>query len=585
MRLLLWLPGGLMMSSNYDLSRLYPLWRRLSVSRIRWIALAGVLLLTIPVLLWYRALAAAGEDGQLIQAAAVAGLVLLPLLWEALPERARRRVPFRESRAELPNVLMIGCDTLRADVLGCLGNGLGLTPFLDTLAARGTAFSRCYTPVARTAPSLAAWLTGRWPHRLGIRDNFVSDAMTRVDVPTLASVLGDAGYETAVISDWSGGDFGKFTFGFGDADVPPDQWNLRYLIRQGPKDIRLFLTLFTHSRFGRTFLPELYYLAGVPVSHHLVAKACGKVDALAATGKPWLLNVFLGTAHPPFASRYPYYTLYGDAAYNGASRFAMAKLTDPFEIIRSQREPRQSFDLDQILALYYGCVRAFDDEVREIVQHVQRRGLAENTLIVVYSDHGMEFFEHQTWGQGNSVLGSASNRVPLLIVDPRGVPSQVRDEVVRTVDLLPTLLELCSLGVPKGLDGVSLAETVRRGAPVEPLTAFFETGVWLATPPGQHAMHVRYPEILDLLDVPDHQTGTICLRDELLGLVDSARDRAVVEGNWKLVYTPCTDRGRYALFDMRRQDLADLAPHHPERTAAMRQKLVEWMNLAGETPV
>jgi arylsulfatase A-like enzyme len=480
---------------------------------------------------------------------------------------------------------MIGCDTLRADALGCFGSQLGLTPFLDALAARGTAFSRCYTPVARTAPSLASWLAGRWPQRLGIRDNFVPDAVTRVDVPTLASILGDAGYETAVISDWSGGDFGKFAFGFGDVDVPPDQWNLRYLIRQGPKDIRLFLTLFTHSRFGRTFLPELYYLAGVPVSHQLVAKACGKVDDLAASGRPWLLNVFLGTAHPPFASRYPYYTLYGDAAYNGASRFAMAKLTDPFEIIRSQREPRESFDLDQILALYRGCVRAFDDEVRKLVQHLDRKGLADDTLIVVYSDHGMEFFEHQTWGQGNSVLGNASNRVPLIVADPRNRLGQVRDEVVRTIDLMPTLLDLCGLDTPAGGDGVSLAETIRQGAPIEPLTAFHETGIWLATPPGQHPMHVRYPELLELLDVPDQKTGTICLREDCVELVNRARDRAVIEGHWKLVYVPCTDGARYALYDLRQDHAMDVAPHHPERVAAMRKKLVDWMKLAGEMPV
>jgi len=480
---------------------------------------------------------------------------------------------------------MIGCDTLRADALGCFGSQLGLTPFLDALAARGTAFSRCYTPVARTAPSLASWLAGRWPQRLGIRDNFVSDAVTRVEVPTLASVLGDAGYETAVISDWSGGDFGKFAFGFGDVDVPPDQWNLRYLIRQGPKDIRLFLTLFTHSRFGRTFLPELYYLAGVPVSHQLVAKACRKVDDLAASGRPWLLNVFLGTAHPPFASRYPYYTLYGDEAYNGASRFAMAKLTDPFEIIRSQREPRESFDLDQVLALYRGCVRAFDDEVRELVQHLDRKGLANDTVVVVYSDHGMEFFEHQTWGQGNSVLGSASNRVPLIVADPRHRLGQVRDEVVRTIDLMQTLLDLCGLDTPAGVDGVSLAETIRHGAPIEPLTAFHETGIWLATPPGQHPMHVRYPEILELLDVPDQKTGTICLRDDCVELVNRARDRAVIEGHWKLVYVPCTDGARYALYDLRQDHAMDVAPHHPERVAAMRKKLVDWMKLAGEMPV
>ncbi|MBS1135063.1 MAG: hypothetical protein H6R02_2204, partial [Burkholderiaceae bacterium] len=151
--------------------------------------------------------------------------------------------------------------------------------------------------------------------------------------------------------------------------------------------------------------------------------------------------------------------------------------------------------------------------------------------------------------------------------------------------LKQTLLDLCGLDTPAGVDGVSLAETIRHGAPIEPLTAFHETGIWLATPPGQHPMHVRYPELLELLDVPDQETGTICLREDCVELVNRARDRAVIEGHWKLVYVPCTDGGRYALYDLRQDHAMDVAPHHPERVAAMRKKLVDWMKLAGEMPV
>ena len=69
-------------------------------------------------------------------------------------------------------------------------------------------------------------------------------------------------------------------------------------------------------------------------------------------------------------------------------------------------------------------------------------GLADNTIVVVYSDHGMEFFEHDTWGQGNSAVGDFSSRIPLVIRDPRKPGGGTIDKVVRSIDLAPTLLEL-----------------------------------------------------------------------------------------------------------------------------------------------
>jgi hypothetical protein len=108
-----------------------------------------------------------------------------------------------------------------------------------------------------------------WPHHHGVRDNFIADADTDLRVPDLPALLRQHGYATAAVSDWCGADLKKFPFGFDYVDTPDDQWNIKYLIRQGPKNLRLILSLFTHNRFGKTFLPELYYLAGVPMTTEL----------------------------------------------------------------------------------------------------------------------------------------------------------------------------------------------------------------------------------------------------------------------------------------------------------------------------
>ena len=273
------------------------------------------------------------------------------------------------------------------------------------------------------------------------------------------------GYRTAVISDWCGADMGKFSFGFELADLPEDQWNLKYLIRQGPKDLRLFVSLFMHNRLGRRMAPEIYYLGGVPLTSQLGREARRLVSQLASRPEPFLLNVFYSTTHPPFASEHPYYLRYSNPSYRGESKFAMARLTDPFDIIRRQGDSRKEFDLDQIIDLYDGCVAQFDDEVGRMVWHLERCGLLDDTIVVIYSDHGMEFFEHDTWGQGNSVFGDASARVPLVIVDPRLPGRGATTEVIRNIDLAPTLLELAGVPVPKTTDGESVVPLLHGAVP------------------------------------------------------------------------------------------------------------------------
>ena len=104
----------------------------------------------------------------------------------------------------------------------------------------------------------------------------------------------------------------------------------------------------------------------------------------------------------------------------------MAKLRDPWEIIRAQAEPKSKFDLEQVIDLYDGCVRNFDDEVARILAYLDACKLRDNTIVVIFSDHGFEFFEHETWGQGNSAIGDFSARVPIIIVDPTDRPDRAR---------------------------------------------------------------------------------------------------------------------------------------------------------------
>jgi arylsulfatase A-like enzyme len=580
-RHLLYLPGSLAASSHYRFSRLYPLWRLLTPER-----LSRTWLLTVAVMGGAGCLGALTLLHEGAWVVATAGLACGAATWLmarelAAPIPVQADAPPATGSRTLPNIVMIGSDTLRADRFGAAGYHRPLTPFIDRLANRGTQFTACYVPCARTAPSLLSLFTGTWPRTHRVRDNFVADDDPRLVVPALPEILAEHGYATAVVSDWSGSDFGKFQFGFREQDLPDDQWNIKYLIRQGPKDLRLFLSLFTHNRFGKRFLPELYYLAGVPVTN-LVFRDARRALARLAGKHPFLLNVFVSATHPPFGSEYPYYTLFSDPEYRGESKFAMARLTDPWEIIRRQGDSQEEFDLKQIIDLYDGCVRNFDDEVARTFAYLESCGLADNTIVVLYSDHGMEFFEHDTWGQGNSVRGDASAKVPLVVVDRRRAGAGVCTRTVRSIDVAPTLLELAGLPIPPLMDGVSFRGYLEGAAVDLDLPAFNETGIWLNDVPGMPRSHLRYPNLLDILEVSDKRRGTLTIKPEYQGIVVTAKDRMIRHGRWKLTYQPTEAGPLFTLYDVISDPGAehDVSASHPEIVAELSARLQEWISEA-----
>ena len=343
---LLYSPGVIAASSLYSSKHFYPIWDRLTPRRLRLLDLG----LLAAGGAWLAAgLATLAGSGAWIALAALAGIAALYAVIVRLATDCREPAPVRpKHQGKSPNILLIGSDTLRADRLSSMGYRRALTPNIDTVVARGTLFTDCYVPCARTAPSVVTMLTGTWPHRNRIRDTFVTPEETRLPVPALPKILKQAGYQSAIVGDWAASDAEKFDFGFDHQDLPRDQWNIKYLLRQGPKDLRLFLSLFTQNRFGKTFLPEVYYLGGIPLTEEVGLDTRRMIARLARDDAPFFVMSFMATTHPPFTSKYPYYTMYSDPGYRGESKFIMAKLRDPWEIIRRQGEPKSEFDLEQI---------------------------------------------------------------------------------------------------------------------------------------------------------------------------------------------------------------------------------------------
>lgn len=575
---LLYMPGGVMASFNYRANRLYPLWEVLTPGRVTMLEWGVVLLFAVPALL---ALVVLMRRREWRRSALVTGIAVPPMAlllgWNGIHEPSAAPLP--ASSQGRPNILMIGSDTLRADRLGVNGYTRALTPNIDGLAAKGTNFSQYIVPIGRTAPSLLSLLTGTWPHTHGVRDNYVGDRETQLPHPALPGILADAGYRTAVVGDWAGSDLGKFDLGFGHVDTSPDQWNLKYLLRQGPKDIRLFLSLFTHNRFGKRFLPEVYYLAGMPLTSEVGRDAREEIRSLAGQGSPFFLDVFIASTHGPFSAPYPYYRLYADPGYRGDSLFSMSSVSSVEEVLKAQEEGKQHFDVRQIFDLYDGAVKSFDDEVGRILGFLRDSGLDKNTIVVIYSDHGTDLFEGETWGQGN-IVSDFGHRVPLVIHDPRRPPTGSVRRTIRTVDVAPTLLDLAKIPVPPFIEGTSLLPFLERGNAEPDRVAFAETGIWIAKKVrGLPKDRIAYPSVLELLEITDKKTGALSIKSEYRETVIRAKSRLAREGRWALVYFPLEDGEQYTLYDLQ-TDIAmrhDVIAQQPEVAARLKAKLREWM--------
>lgn len=571
---LLHIPSLLITSVRFRFTRLSPLWRQLTPRRLQVIRWLYYLVLCVVISAGLYQLLLHAQWSTAFFYTLQSALYFYVFTWIQIDSSAPSKPaptdvpqPPTGENKQAPNILMIGSDTLRADRLGSADYVRNLSPNIDRLAEQGVSFNNCYSPLARTAPSLASILTGSWPHTHGIRTNYPYSDQLDLPVDNLIQHLNQKGYATAAIADWAGADLGKINFGFKQLNLPKDQWNIKYLLRQGPSSIRLFLSLFCHNRFGKKCLPEIYYLAGIPLTTELFSDTRSLISTMATNEKPFCINLFTATTHVPFGSNYPYYNLFTPNKYSGESQFIMTKLATPEEIIEKQELGPEAFDVPQILNLYDGCVVQFDDEVGKLLAHLKTCGLTDNTIVVIYSDHGADFFETGSWGQGNTLMGDdPSGRVPLIIYDPRQQQSQVVTQTVRTIDIAPTLLELLGLPPIASMDGESLVAAIREPTSSLDLLAYQETGLWLGRVPGAHTKHLYYPNLLELLDIPNKRTGMLCIKQQYYGRVIEAKDRAVRNDRWKLIAMPTEEGVLYRLFDLQTDPAcsSDLAAIEPE---------------------
>lgn len=328
-----------------------------------------------------------------------------------------------EPKKDLPNVLLITLDTLRPDHLSAYGYSRATSPNLKSFAERGVLFQNAFSNSSWTLPSHASLFTGRQASEHG------ADWLQPLDnrFPTLAEVLSKQGYLT-------GG------FAANTAYVGPEWGIARGFTRFQVHGSSLAGDA-TGTVYGKklavTLLPRLGYfnIPGRKTATQVNAEFFDWLDD--ASGRPFFAFLNYFDLHDPYLSA-------GPLANNFSKRVTRGDVINfQFQPTTFRRKPVVTAEEIQTeIDSYDECIANLDAKLGDLFAELEKRGLASNTLVIVTSDHGEAFGEHDLFGHGNS-LYLESIRVPLIIVWPGKVPAgkQVAD-VIGLQSIPATVLDL-----------------------------------------------------------------------------------------------------------------------------------------------
>jgi len=521
---------------------------------------------------------------------AAASLSLVPPLGSAALKQA-------SPRADKPwNVIIVASDSLRGDRLGCAGYkaarsdgpaSAGVSPTIDALASRSTRFERCYTPIASTFESSVSFMGSQFPHTHGIcqmyPDQAAVAAMESKLVP-MASVMNEAGYDTAAIGDWCAGYYKVVPLGFKEIDVSSFD-NFKIYMSQAVVMAHFVVPLYFDNALGYRMFPEIKSFASFVTPEVVTRRVEERLEKQSASGMPFFWHVFYSCNHLPYGSAQPYNRMFADPAYKGPTENQVQFDVDRFiggEDLEPIWRAMPASEVTQIRALYDGCTRQFDDCVARILKSLDRNGLADHTIVVITADHGDDMFDPGvTLGHGLSLNGSGqANHIPMIVYIPGQAP-QVIAEPIRSIDLMPTLADLLKVGKPKVWEGKSVAPWIQRTAPPETIPSFSETSFPFIQFKVPGIERPKLPPMDELTAIDEAFNYQFVLKDQYLAPVIAAKQRCVTTMRWKLVCTPTAQGGRhFALYRLSgdASGAQDRAAERPEIVAPMKAALERWMD-------
>jgi arylsulfatase A-like enzyme len=426
------------------------------------------------------------------------------------------------------NVLLIVPDTVRADHVSINGYGRETTPVFDRLAREGTNFTQAITVAPRTWQSYSSIVTGLYPPRHGVR--CIYDNPIPAELPTLATILKERGYATATFDGNAFLEQMTGCVGF-DRCVRVDTARAKQAQRHEEEVLIAQITEWIDSTAGPFF--GFIRLSG---GHW-----------------PYVENAWTQTFEPCEGQ---------DHTFNEGSQGLLFGELGQGLILGDEEAHRRTFfppplpepTLRHMIAHYDAKLRFGDALIGRLIEHLRKSGGLERTIVVVTSDHGESFGEHG-YRQHGPRLDEPVMRVPLLIRLPQAhgayKPGGTINQLVRLVDILPTMLDALRLPIPADLDGVSLLPAIA-GSSLPDLWAYGESGRdYVGVDPERFFPGVK------------------------------GKQRMIRTNDWKLVRVARPAAAEYRLFDLEHDpgETRNVAAEHPDRVAELAKHLEPFLKL------
>lgn len=379
--------------------------------------------------------------------------------------------PAKAKHEPRPNILLIAVDDLRPE-LGCYGVSHIQSPNIDALAASGLRFDRAYCQQAVCNPSRTSLMTGLRPDTIGVTGNHSHFRSNMPDVVTLPQKFMQHGYHAAAIGKLYHGVFPEGTSNtkwdtMGDPQswsVPAIRFGPRYYYTEAGIDSakKVFQQIYKPTNpspndwtqklvFGpATEAPDVP--DNVLYDGQVADAAVEKLKQLRQQNDPFFLAVGFIKPHSPYVAPKKYFDLYRNVAIASDTKLPVDAPTfaghGSGELRRYTDQPKRdqisAANQKQIRKAYFACVSYIDAQIGRVLDQLDQSGLSNNTIVVLYGDHGYHLGEHGLWGKTTNF--ELDTRVPLIIRSPGMKASgKSTSSLVELVDLYPTLTELAGL--------------------------------------------------------------------------------------------------------------------------------------------
>ena len=380
-----------------------------------------------------------------------------------------------------PNILFIAIDDLRPE-LGCYGSPIAQSPHLDCLASEGLRFNRAYCQQAICSPSRASLMTGARPDTIGVIENTAYFRDLNPGIVTLPQHLIANGYETVYCGKIY---HAKMTDNDQSWSRRPAWKTCRYQRPKLPGGYALpenqqtwlenkqaMLAKYGPGGSGGLVHGPAYEAADV--EDHVYGDGFNTQLAIATLqdhlkhkpDQPLFMALGLVKPHLDFIAPKKYWDLYDRSTIKTASQVsppeggAATGLHASFEL-RTRHGIPKSGPIGEELARtllhgYYACVSYVDAQVGLMIDALEQAGVRDNTIIIVWGDHGWHLGDMGIWGKATNY--EIATRVPMLIWTPdMKTHGAATDALVELVDIYPTLCDLSGVPLPEHLEGQSFA--------------------------------------------------------------------------------------------------------------------------------